>query len=42
MDDKSRSSKDQQVERESAAQYRDSIDKINRSQDRDIERALSR
>jgi hypothetical protein len=45
MDDKSPSptkGSDQQVERESAAQYRNSIDKINRSQDRDIERALSR
>lgn len=31
---------DEQVKRESSAQYKNSIDKINRSQDRDIERAL--
>lgn len=47
MDDKKRSGtpkggNDEQVKRESAAQYRNSIEKINRSQDRDIERALSR
>jgi hypothetical protein len=32
----------EQVRRESVAQYRSSIDKINRSQDRDIDRALSK
>ncbi|MET4235553.1 hypothetical protein ABIA85_008864 [Bradyrhizobium sp. LA6.10] len=40
--DKAASKIEDQVKRESAAQYRSSIDKINRSQDRDIERALSR
>ena len=33
---------DEQVKRESSAQYQNSIEKINRSQDREIERALSR
>jgi hypothetical protein len=46
MDEKSRAEKakgvDEQVKRESSAQYQSSIEKINRSQDRDIERALSR
>lgn len=46
MDEKSRAEnakgRDEQVKRESSAQYRSSIEKINRSQDRDIERALSR
>jgi hypothetical protein len=46
MDDKSRAANakgsEEQVKRESSAQYRSSIEKINRSQDRDIERALSR
>ncbi len=46
MDDKSRAvnamRSDEQVKRESSAQYRRSIEKINRSQDRDIERALRR
>ena len=46
MNDKSRAGNtkgsDEQVKRESSAQYRSSIEKINRSQDRDIERALSR
>jgi basic membrane lipoprotein Med (substrate-binding protein (PBP1-ABC) superfamily) len=46
MDDKSSAknamSGDEQVKRESSVQYRNSIEKINRSQDRDIERALSR
>lgn len=46
MDDKSRAERtkgsDEKVKQESSAQYRNSIEKINRSQDRDIERALSR
>jgi hypothetical protein len=46
MDDKSHAEsskiREEQIKRESSAQYRDSIEKINRSQDRDIERALSR
>ena len=33
---------DEQIKNESSVQYRRSIDKINRSQDRDIERALRR
>jgi hypothetical protein len=46
-DDKSRDAaiakcNDELVRQESSAQYRRSIEKINRSQDRDIERALSR
>ncbi|MHC2536000.1 hypothetical protein [Bradyrhizobium diazoefficiens] len=40
--DKGLSKLQEQVKRESVAQYRSSIDKVNRSQDRDIERALSR
>jgi basic membrane lipoprotein Med (substrate-binding protein (PBP1-ABC) superfamily) len=44
MDEKSRSDNaktgNDQVRRESSVQYRNSIEKINRSQDRDIERAL--
>lgn len=40
--DKGLSKLQEQVKRESIAQYRSSIDKVNRSQDRDIERALSR
>lgn len=46
MDEKSRAEaakrSDEQVRRESSAQYRRSIEKVNRSHDRDIERALSR
>ena len=44
MDEKNHVAKrgDEQVKRESSAQYRNSIEKINRSQDRDIERALRR
>lgn len=42
MDEKGRAAKpsDEQVRRESSAEYKSSIEKINRSQDRDIERAL--
>jgi hypothetical protein len=42
MDEKRQAAKprDEQVRRESSAQYKNSIEKINRSQDRDIERAL--
>ena len=32
--------KNEQIKRESSAQYRSSIETINRAQDRDIERAL--
>jgi hypothetical protein len=46
MDDRERAgiakSNAEQVKRESSAQYKNSIDKVNRSQDRDIERALRR
>jgi hypothetical protein len=46
MDDKGRADRtkgsDELIKKESSAQYRSSIEKINRSQDRDIERALSR
>jgi hypothetical protein len=46
MDNKNRAANakrsDELIARESSEQYRKSIEKINRSQDRDIERALSR
>jgi hypothetical protein len=35
-----RKAAEEKVKRESSAQYKSSIEKINRSQDRDIERAL--